>query len=177
MNMARMIFKPVTVGTWKDLESLFESRGSPHHCWCMTWRPKVKNADKAWKKNYMKTRVENGVPVGLLGYSGEVPVAWCSVAPRETYRNLGGTHTDGPTWSLACFFVKKEFRGMGFTRKLINEAKKYARENGARYLEAYPVSPESPSYRFMGFVQVFEELGFRYIKMAGTKRHVMMAGL
>jgi GNAT superfamily N-acetyltransferase len=174
---AKLIFKPVTKETWTDFETLFESRGGPHHCWCTVWQPKVKDAGKNWKKNYMKNRVEKNIPVGLLAYSANQPVAWCSVAPRETYRNLSGDNIIGPAWSLVCFFIKREFRGSGLSRELINEAKKYAAKNGAKYLEAYPVSPGSHSYRFMGYVPLFEEMGFRFVKMAGTKRHVMITDL
>jgi hypothetical protein len=44
---------------------------------------------------------------------------------------------------------------------------------GAKYLEAYPVKPDSPSYRFMGFIQTFEKAAFSFVKKAGTRRHVM----
>lgn len=49
----------------------------------------------------------------------------------------------------------------------------YAQENGAVAIEAYPVEPNSPSYRFMGFVQTFEEIGFKEIGRAGSRRHIM----
>jgi len=44
---------------------------------------------------------------------------------------------------------------------------------GARVVEAYPVAPDSPSYRFMGFVPAFEKAGFREVGRAGSRRHVM----
>ena len=40
-------------------------------------------------------------------------------------------------------------------------------------VEAYPVDPDSPSYRFMGYVGSFEAMGFQAIGRAGTRRHVM----
>jgi hypothetical protein len=40
-------------------------------------------------------------------------------------------------------------------------------------LEAYPVDPDSPSYRHMGFVPAFAAHGFEEIGMAGSRRHVM----
>ena len=49
----------------------------------------------------------------------------------------------------------------------------HARSHGAAILEAYPVDPDSPSYRFMGFVPVFEEAGFHKVGRAGIRRHVM----
>ncbi len=50
----------------------------------------------------------------------------------------------------------------------------YAKDNGARYIEAYPVAPDSPSYRFMGSVPIFEKAGFRFVKSAGRRANVMI---
>ena len=44
---------------------------------------------------------------------------------------------------------------------MLRAAIDYARKRGATALEAYPVDPDSPSYRFMGFVPAFERLGFK----------------
>ena len=38
---------------------------------------------------------------------------------------------------------------------MIEEAKKYAGANNAKVLEAYPVEPDSPSYKFMGLQFMF----------------------
>jgi hypothetical protein len=38
---------------------------------------------------------------------------------------------------------------------LTEVASAYARDNGARIIEAYPVNKESPSYRFICFVESF----------------------
>ena len=127
------------------------------------------------RKRQMKARVDRGVPVGLLAYADGKPVAWVSIAPRESYRNLGGPEArPGETiWSLACFFVTRAFRGRGLTRRLIAAAVDHARDNGATVLEAYPVEAAAPSYRFMGFVPVFAAAGFTEIGRAGTRRHIM----
>ena len=80
-------------------------------------------------------------------------------------------------WSIVCFYIKKEFRDKGLIDLLIKNAKKYAKKNGAKYLEAYPVDADSPSYRFMGFVKTFEKARFNFVKKAGTRRHVMTCKL
>jgi len=56
---------------------------------------------------------------------------------------------------------------------MLEAAIAYARDGGATIIEAYPVDPESPSYRFMGFVPALERLGFAPVGMAGSRRHVM----
>ncbi len=47
------------------------------------------------------------------------------------------------------------------------------KKNGAKYLEAYPVEKNSPSYKFMGFTSMFKKIGFTFVKKAGTRRNVM----
>ena len=113
-----VVFRTVDGGRWPDFESFFESPGAPKYCWCMVWR---RNAEEAKRhegrdrKRQMKKRIGSGVPVGLLAYSGKEPVAWVSVAPRETYRNLGGPAAgEGESiWSIACFYVPRRLRGQG----------------------------------------------------------------
>lgn len=185
MSDVRFEFAGVDEDRWDDLVALFEARGGPHGCWCMVWRDKPPKAAKA-KGKYRKAalkqalhgRVSAGTPIGILGYDmgTATPVAWCSVAPRSTYRSLGGVDdldVDDNVWSIVCFFVKRDYRGRGVTDRLLDAAIKYARSQGAGIIEAYPVDPDSPSYRFMGFVSIFERAGFKKVGTAGARRHVM----
>jgi hypothetical protein len=50
---------------------------------------------------------------------------------------------------------------------------KYAKDNGAAYVEAYPVDPKSPSYRFMDFKLIFDKFEFDFKHKAGQRRYVM----
>jgi GNAT superfamily N-acetyltransferase len=125
----------------------------------------------------MRRNVCEGIPIGLLGYSDDEPVAWCSIAPRTTYRNLGGltSTSESPeeVWSLVCFFIRREFRGKGLTKRIIEAAVQHAAKHGAKVVEAYPVEPGSPSYRFMGYVPTFSAAGFHEVGRAGIRRRVM----
>ena len=182
MLVENLSFAPVTPATCADFEALFSAPGGPKYCWCMVWRrsaAEAKHNDGASRKRQMLQRIGNGTPVGLLAYSDGVPVAWASIAPRDTYRNMGGPPPkDGETiWSLVCFFVPRRLRGQGMTRHLIAGAVEHARQNGASIVEAYPVDPDAPSYRFMGFVPVFAAAGFVDIGRAGRRRHVMRLSL
>ncbi|MDR0381239.1 MAG: GNAT family N-acetyltransferase [Oscillospiraceae bacterium] len=179
-NQENITIKPVDRDTWADFESLFESKGGPSYCWCMVWRmtkDELKQNNSTCRKEFIKQRVFSNIPIGILGYSKNEAVAWCSIAPRETHQRLGGEETIENVWSITCFYIKKGYRKQGLTKFLIKNAKEYAKENGAAYIEAYPVEEASPSYRFMGFVKTFEKAGFAYIKMAGTRRHVMVCKL
>jgi GNAT superfamily N-acetyltransferase len=180
ISQSKITARPVEEVNWSDLEKLFESKGAPHHCWCMVWRASAeekKRTDKWQRKLQLKQRVLAQIPVGLLAYFDDEPVAWCSVAPRNTFRTLSGDETLQQVWSLTCFFIQREHRGQGLTTLLITEAKKYARKNGAEYLEAYPVDSDSPSYRFMGLRSTFEKNGFKFVKRAGKRRKVMICKL
>src|SRR5687768_4535980 len=168
--------KPVDKSNWRDLEMLFESKGAPGYCWCMVWRmtkDELKQNNSTCRKEFIKQRVFSGIPIGLLAYVDGEPIAWCSIAPRETHERLGGDESLDKVWSVTCFFIKKEFRKKGLTDFLLEQAKNYAKKNGGKFIEAYPVEINAPSYRFMGFVNTFEKAGFTFIKKAGTRRHVM----
>jgi predicted GNAT family acetyltransferase len=123
----------------------------------------------------MMQRLDAGTPIGVLAYDGSVPVGWVSVAPRETYRNLGGppAQPGEVIWSIVCFFVPRRLRGAGMVHRLIAAAVDHARDEGATVVEAYPVDEDAPSYRYMGFVGTFRRAGFEERDRAGTRRHVM----
>jgi GNAT superfamily N-acetyltransferase len=172
----------VDASHWADFVQLFEARGGPKYCWCGVWRnwrgaPGDSVRDR--KRATIEAQVRVGTPVGLLAYLDGEPAGWCSVAPRETFRDLGGVADDGPraVWSLVCFFVPRRRRGAGIAGRLLDAAIERAREAGADVLEAYPVDPDSPSFRFMGSRPMFGARGFAEHGMAGSRRHVMRLDL
>lgn len=175
----RLTFREVTAARWPDLVRLFEGRGGPRHCWCMVWRatPEERRRfdGRARRKAALARRIRQRIPIGILAYLDGEPVAWCSIAPRETYLRLGVSPADHGEriWSLVCFFVISRLRQHGVMRRLIQAAVAHARKHGAMVVEAYPVDPDSPSYRFMGFVPAFTAAGFHEVGRAGTRRHVM----
>jgi GNAT superfamily N-acetyltransferase len=175
-NQENIIVKPVDKKNWVDFESLFQSKGILKACWCMHWRmtkEELKQNNPACRKEFIKQRVWSNIPIGILGYFENKAIAWCSIAPRETHQRLGGDENLKNVWSITCFYIKNEYRKKGLVKFLIKSAEKYAKENGAENIEAYPVEKDSPSYDFMGFIKTFEEMGFKFVKMAGKRRHVM----
>ena len=122
----------------------------------------------------MMDLIAAGTPVGLLAYEGGEPVAWCSVAPRDTFLKLAPDQgPDEQVWSITCFYVPRRRRREGLSGALLDAAIAHAFDRGAAAVEAYPVDPDSPSYRFMGFRDMFVRRGFRETGMAGSRRHVM----
>lgn len=174
-----LTFRPVTPDTSADFTALFEGRGGPKYCWCMAWRPlegKRMEVKAPARREVMLGTIAAGTPVGILGYDGDEPVGWCSVAPRDTYLRLGGPDDAdevGPIWSIVCFFLRRDHRGEGLAHALLEAAVTYATTHGARTIEAYPVAPDAPSYKFMGVVPMYETAGFVAVGKAGSRRTVM----
>ena len=166
-------FQPVTDMMWSDLEELFGDHGAYSGCWCMWWRIKrseFENHGGAGNKKALKKIVLSGIVPGILAFHGDRPIGWCSVAPREQFPVLDRSYVlkpidDKPVWCIVCFFVHKMYRRRGLSRILIQGAIRYASENGARIIEAYPVDKEASKNTsidgFTGFVKPFLEMGFR----------------
>jgi GNAT superfamily N-acetyltransferase len=178
--VTRLECHEVDAARWPDLVRLFEGRGGPKHCWCMVWREAGPNRGRLTnddRKALLGQSVSAGVPVGILGYLDGEPVAWCSVAPRDTYREqaLGGppSQPGEVVWAIVCFFAQRRLRGQGLGRALLDKAVQVAKAHGATAVEAYPVDAESPSYRYMGFVSMFRAAGFVELGRKGTRRHVL----
>ena len=130
----------------------------------------------------MKKIIESGEVPGLLGYIDGEPVAWCSVAPRETFSSLGRSRIlkpvdEKPVWSVVCFFVAKEHRRKGVTVQMLDAAAEYARGNGATIVEGYPVEPRKSAmpdvFAFTGLAAAFQKAGFREAARRSDTRPIM----
>ena len=175
-------FQSVNSQRWHDFERLFEGRGGPMYCWCMPFRtmtPPYRSADATAKKEAMFKRVAENTPIGIIAYINGEPVAWCSIAPLETHKpNIRGRgyvsdETNSKNvWVITCFFIRSGFRRQGMTAQLTKAGIEYARSNGAKIVEAYPVDYDSPSYTYMGRMGTFETLGFNQVGMVGSRRHM-----
>lgn len=173
----KLTVREVDRTTWPDFDKLFSAKGSPSYCWCMVFRARgdeLKHTDRKSRKRAMSRRVHDGTPVGLLGYVESEPVAWCSIAPRSTYVRLirDGSPDEG-VWAITCFFISRAHRKQGILKRMLAAAIAHARKRGAKVIEATPVDTDSPSYRFMGFVPMFDAAGFTETGREGTRRHVM----
>ena len=139
----------LTPDRWSDFEELFGVRGACGGCWCMWWRRKRSEFEKhkgAGNKRAMKKIVDSGEVPGLLAYLDGRPVAWCALAPRESYPVLEGSRVlarvdDRPVWSVVCLFVARPWRRKGVSAKFLRAAARYAFKHGARIVEGYPVEP------------------------------------
>lgn len=175
---------PVDISRWDDLVELFGPNGATRGCWCMARRrsgaePSAGNAEN---RAAMHTLIATAQPVGLLGYVTGQPVVWCAVAPRSAYQAIMRSKTlpidapdDETIWAVNCFFVKRGYRRRGLTDPMIEAAADYARESGARILEAYPVANPPGDYS-RGLLGMFLATGFSIYAQDRTtsKRNVVV---
>jgi GNAT superfamily N-acetyltransferase len=166
---------------WDDVVGLFGPNGAYANCWCMWWRMRSTDFDRAAprsKRDAMRRLVTGGRTPGLLAYRDGRPVGWVSVAPREEFGRLERSPTlkrvdDRPVWSIVCFYVDRRHRGAGVARALLRGAEEHAARSGATALEAYPVDPARRAYAsaeaYTGVVPLFEEAGFREVARRGSR--------
>jgi len=183
--------RPLTPETWADLEELFGLPGGSivRSCWCMAYRRSGRppgyggppGAVKAANKEAMCDLVNSGTVPGLICYLDGAPAGWISFGPREEYLKLRRSPVmkpvdDAPVWSVVCCYVAKPYRGRGLQHRLLAAALEYARQNGARVLEAYPVDKADRShddFMFFGSRSLYERAGFREVVRRSPTRLVM----
>ena len=174
-------FHPVTPDRLADLKRFSAEYGKFGYCSCMRWRltsAEYRRSSKAERADALFARVIDGEASGILAYDNELPVGWCSVAPRQSYSALERYRAlpridSEPVWSVVCFFVSSHYRRQGLTLSLLEAAVDYAASEGALIVEGYPVEPDAPSYTYMGSPNTFLRAGFQDVTPAGQKRVIM----
>jgi GNAT superfamily N-acetyltransferase len=181
----QLSFFPLTPERWDDFEALFGRNGACGGCWCMWWRQTRREFEAnhgAANRAAMKRIVESGEIPGLLAYVDDVPVGWCSVAPRESFTSLERSRVlkrldDEPVWSAVCFFVTAGHRGRGMADALVGAAVQHVRTNGGRILEVYPTRPRGRRLQsvssYMGLPSWFERAGFDVCAQPSDARLIM----
>ena len=181
--------QPLTPDRWPDLEAIFNARGCSiaRGCWCMYYRVSGTPAQPAaaTARTALRALVDAGPPPGLLGYRDGVPVGWVSLGPREAFAKLRRSPVmkpvdELPVWSIVCFVVPGASRGQGVARSLLDAAIRYAREQGAKMLEAYPV--DKPDWSrddamWFGSKSMYEAAGFQEVARRKPHRPVVRLAL
>ncbi|MEP6649145.1 MAG: GNAT family N-acetyltransferase [Lapillicoccus sp.] len=183
----RFTAAPLTPDAWGDLEALAERPGSTvlRSCWCMFYRRTgdfgVTVAAGPEHREDLRRIVDSGESPGLVGYVDGEPAGWISLGPRPEYPRLEASRLmpavdDAPVWSFVCSFVGRDFRGQGVQRRLLVAAIDYARAEGVRTLEAYPVDKPGRSdsgAMWWGSQSLDEKAGFREVERRSSTRLVM----
>ncbi len=178
-------FHPVTPERWSDFETLFGEKGACGGCWCMLWRLTRKEfeAQKGEaNRRAMQGIVNSGEIPGLLAYSGQQPVAWCSVAPREKFPALERSRVlkkidAQPVWSISCFFIRRDFRKLGLGVRILEAVTAYVKKQGGEIVEGYPVDPKAgktaDAFAWTGLASFFKKAGFEECARRSETRPIM----
>jgi GNAT superfamily N-acetyltransferase len=144
--------EPLSPDTWEKFETLFgRMQGANGGCWCMWWR--LSRSDwyaltKDERRLALKAIVNAGESTGILLLEDDEPVGWCAVSPRDVLPTLNRSPVakpidDKPSWVISCFFVKAGWRGQGLMEPLIRGAVEFARQQGAKVIDAFPRRPKA----------------------------------
>ncbi len=159
---------PLTPDRFDDMETVFGPRGVARTCFCMYWRrPKGGFGDDRDNRDRFADIAEEGPPPGLLGYIDGDPRGWVQVGPRADFPTLGRSRLFKPVdevapWTINCFVVRTGERRQGIGRGLLAAAIEYAKTQGAKVIEAYPVDGTRGSVvdYFTGTLPMFTDHGF-----------------
>ncbi|WP_159797056.1 GNAT family N-acetyltransferase [Puerhibacterium puerhi] len=146
-------------------------------CWCMAYRDSRVPVEE--RPDYMRDQCATAPGPGVLAYLDGVPVGWCSVAPRSTYRRLMHSRTipfvdERDAWSAVCFVVRGGYRRRGLMHVLLEGAVAHAAAHGAAVVEGYPVEVDEDGRvdvvsGYVGTTRLFEAHGF--VRAAPTTGH------
>lgn len=184
-NQPALQFHPATADRWADVEELFGERGACGGCWCMFWRVPRKQYEAGkgpGNKRALKKIVTAGQKPGIIAYERNEPIAWCAVAPRKDYVGLLTSRVlkpldDQPVWSISCLFVKKSHRRKGISALLLRAAVDFAKSQGAKVVEGYPVEPSMDKmpdpFLWHGTVSAFKAAGFKEVLRRSPARPIV----
>ncbi|WP_025030433.1 GNAT family N-acetyltransferase [Nitratireductor aquibiodomus] len=181
---------PLSPELWPAFEDLFGRQGACYGCWCTHFRlpPAVRRENNRERnKDHIKARIEAGPPPGLLLVEGGRADGWMQIGPRgdvPEWNNRGrvsapvedGDDRDSTVWAISCFFLRPSARRKGLSHHLVAAGIEYARVEGARFLEACPITHSRDTRSiglFVGSTRVFERAGFEAVLERKAGRPLM----
>ncbi|MGV8939663.1 MAG: GNAT family N-acetyltransferase [Allorhizobium sp.] len=185
---------PLVPDRWPDFETVMGPQGACYGCWCTYFRLPAairKTMNGQEKKQEMRARVEAGPAPGLIGYLDGQPAAWVQVGPRADVPNWNSPRTvsrplvpedadDPAIWAVSCFFIVSRQRGKGLSHAMLDAATGFARNNGARIMEACPIDRTKQSKSvslYVGPTAVFKKAGFEQVALRKEGRPLMRLDL
>jgi GNAT superfamily N-acetyltransferase len=156
-------------------------------CWCMWFIIPVADYHRAGsagnRAGFYDLLASSAQPPGLLAYREGEPVGRCAVGPRSRYARVLRTPTcqgrdpdeDERVWQVPCFFVRRDARGAGRGRMLLQSAVGLAQEHGASAIEGFPFTggKRRRCDTQVGFETLFAACGFAAIRTPSPSRVVM----
>jgi len=196
VGVAMINVVPANEASWEDLQAIFGQRGEPHRCQCQwflipasEWRSvTLEDRQQRLREQTDCGHPESDQTSGLVAYLDDEPVGWCAVEPRVNYPRLRGGRVpwvgrsedkdDPGVWAVTCFVTRAGYRRRGVSRALAAASVGFARDRGARALEAYPllVKPGQEygwGELYVGSRDSFAAAGFREVSRPTERRVVM----
>ena len=186
---------PANQASWEDLQAIFGTRGPAALCQCQRFKLRPREAFRNFpveeRARRLREQTECGHPEsattsGLVAYLGGEPVGWCAVEPRSHYEGLARTFrvpwegrnedkADDSVWAVTCLFARAGFRRRGISRALARAAVDFARERGARAIEAYPMTTKNALLEELhpGTEATFAAAGFTAVSRPTLRRAVV----
>jgi GNAT superfamily N-acetyltransferase len=192
----RLTILPASEASWDDLTAIFGTADYPSRCLCQ----RFKVVGWIWRDSTHQQRTASlraqtacGDPdaattSGLVAYVDGEPAGWVAVEPRTAYpklrtspvpwRGRNEDKDDDVIWAVTCFVVRKGYRGRGLTYHLAEATIEFARQRGARALEAYSMLTQAGKEitwgeLHVGARQVFADAGFVEVSHPTPRRVVM----
>jgi GNAT superfamily N-acetyltransferase len=187
---------PANEASWEDLRAIFGDRGYPAYCQCQKFKfaswAERRATTVADRMQRLQEQTHCGYPSspttsGLVAYLDGEPVGWCAVEPRIAYARLRRTPVtykgrdedpdDDSVWAVTCFATRAGYRRRGVMRALARATVDFARDRGARAIEAYPMLTDGQEVTWgelnVGSRSVFAEAGFQEVSHPTLRRVVM----
>jgi GNAT superfamily N-acetyltransferase len=193
---AQLSIIPANQASWADLQAVFGTADYPGMCYCQHYKTRdchwsSLSGEERHRRLREQTRCDDPrarTTSGLVAYLGQEPVGWVAVESRAAYPRLAKVRTvwsgrqedktDDGVWAVTCFVTRKGYRKRGITYALAAATVGFARDQGARALEAYPMIT-SPGKEItwgelhVGSRQVFADAGFTEVSHPSPRRVVM----
>ena len=181
---------PLGPATWDDVQHIFAGGGDGPSCqcrWPMMRQVDFSRATQEELAQAFREELDHSPAPGLVLSIDAEPAGWVRVGPRTAQRRLAHTRglpqasrhplDDASVWAITCFSIPRVHRGQGIMARLLDAAVAFAREHGARVVEAYPRDPRrraTPSNDlFVGTVETFERAGFTRVAPLGSTKEVV----
>ena len=165
--------RPVSPEDWRAIETLFGNKGACGGCWCMYWR--VERGGRTWDamrgapaRSAFRQFVEASKVRAILAFAASAPVAWVCLGPYEDFPRLRTVRAllrkrPAGVWSVVCLYILPRFRRHGLGTRLLRASVEFARSEGARVLEGYPVPARGSmpgAFVWTGVPSMFKQVGF-----------------
>lgn len=192
--MPRIEILPATADRFDDGEHALSGGGDGRSCQCQWWT--LTNAEfnattLEQRTDLLREQMGEKVPPALIAYVDGEAAGWVRVGPRTVQPRLQRTkeytaHTredwdDSSVWAVSCFVVRREYRNQGLNARLLEAAVAFAREHGARIVEAYPRDPREVEHSsndlYHGVLSTFENAGFETVARPKRGRAVVALDL